>query len=171
MSSIVTFFCIYSSFVKDFIWKLGFTDKSTVFKKIVKTTALGKSKTYIPQVSSVKFNHLPGDSASSFNLKKENKSKPTWYKWWTTKDQWSPRDTKEGGWWWEEQWSDWTRKVAEGMKLWDKKSRCKNSTESLAQKAWENNEGWRLVHDTTNQDKKCSPGQVLCSWAVSMWQC
>lgn len=47
--------------MKDFVWKLEFTDKSTVFKKIVKTTALEKSKTYIPQVSTVKFNHLPGD--------------------------------------------------------------------------------------------------------------
>lgn len=61
LSSIVTFICIYNSSVKDFVWKLEFTDKSTVFKKIVKTTALEKSKTYIPQVSTVKFNHLPGD--------------------------------------------------------------------------------------------------------------
>lgn len=31
--------------MEDFIWKLGFTDKSIVCKKIIKTTALGKSKT------------------------------------------------------------------------------------------------------------------------------
>lgn len=62
--------------MEDFIWELGFSDKSIVFKKIVKTTALGRSKTDIPKVSTMKLkNHLPGGSASSFNPKKENKSK------------------------------------------------------------------------------------------------